>query len=71
MNIFVYKTDIDSDYDLEAIDDLLSVHGTILRWNVDREDIDKVLRIESTADNAIQLQQTLVKAGYFCEELTD
>ena len=71
MNVFVYKTDIISDYDLEAIDELLSSHGTILRWNVDRDDIDKVLRIESTADNAEELLQTVTNAGYFCEELTD
>ena len=71
MNIFVYKTDIISDYDLEAIDDLLSSHGTIIRWNVDRDDVDKVLRIESTADNAEELLLTVTQAGYFCEELTD
>jgi hypothetical protein len=71
MNIFVYKTDIISDYDLEAIDDLLSSHGTIICWNVDRDDVDKVLRIESTADNAEELLQTVTNAGYFCEELTD
>lgn len=71
MNIFVYKTDIESEYDLENVDDLLSNHETILRWNVDREDIDRVLRIESTADNAGELMQTLVQAGYFCQELAD
>lgn len=71
MNVFVYKTDIISDYDLEAIDELLSSHGTIIRWNVDRDDVDKVLRIESTADNAEELLQTVTSAGYFCEELSD
>ena len=71
MNIFVYKTDIHSDYDLEAIDELLSNHGSILRWNVDREDIDKVLRIESTADNCEELMLTVTAAGYLCEELPD
>jgi len=71
MNVFVYKTDIDGSYDLEAIDDLLSTHETILRWNVDTEDCDKVLRIESTADNGTELMKTVVKAGYFCEELAD
>jgi len=71
MNVFVYRTDIISEYDLEAIDDLLSSHGTIIRWNVDRDDVDKVLRIESTADNSEELLQTVTGAGYFCEELTD
>jgi len=71
MNVFVYRTDIVSEYDLEAIDDLLSSHGTIVRWNVDRDDVDKVLRIESTADNSAELLQTVTRAGYFCEELSD
>ncbi len=71
MNVFVYRTDIDSEYDLEGIDELLSNHETIIRWNVDREDVDKVLRIESTADNAGELLQAVVRAGYFCEELQD
>ena len=71
MNVFVYRTDIDSDYDLEGIDELLSSHETILRWNVDRDDVDKVLRIESTADNAEELLRTVAGAGFFCEELKD
>jgi hypothetical protein len=71
MNVFVYRTDIVTDYDLEGIDELLSNHQTIIRWNVDRDDVDKVLRIESTADNAQELLQTVTRAGYFCEELTD
>ncbi len=71
MNIFVYKTDIEGDYDLETIDELLSNHETIIRWNVDVDDVDKVLRIESTADNAEELAKTVVEAGYLCEELPD
>ena len=71
MNIFVYKTDIEGDYDLETIDDILSNHETIIRWNVDVEDVDKVLRIESTADNADELAKKVAQAGYLCEELPD
>lgn len=71
MNVFVYKTDIEGAFDLETIDELLSSQETIIRYSVDVEDIDKVLRIESTADNAEALAQTVVQAGYFCEELPD
>ena len=71
MNVFVYKTDISTDYDLEVLEGLLDNHGSVLRWNVDREDIDKVLRIESTADNSDELIRPIIEAGYFCEELAD
>lgn len=71
MNVYVYRTDISSEYDLEAVDELLSQEQTIVGWNVDQEDVDKVLRVESTADNANELQQTLKEAGFFCEELQD
>ncbi|MEO6830988.1 MAG: hypothetical protein ABI378_02035 [Chitinophagaceae bacterium] len=71
MNIFVFKTDIESEYDIEELDELLSEQETILRWNVDREDVDKILRIESTADNGSSLAKAVSDAGYFCEELAD
>lgn len=71
MNIFVFKTDIDSEYDMEELDELLAKQETILRWNVDREDVDKVLRIESTADNGSWLREKVAEAGYLCEELMD
>ena len=71
MNVYVFRTDIFSEYDLEAVDELLSQEQTIVGWNVDRDDIDRVLRVESTAENAQELQQTLSKAGFFCEELQD
>lgn len=71
MNIFVYKTDIQNEYDLETLETLLNNHGSIIRWNVDREDIDNVLRIESTANNSHELIRAITSAGYQCEELTD
>jgi hypothetical protein len=71
MNVYVYRTDISSEYDLEAVDELLSQEQTIVGWHVDREDVDKVLRVESTADSAECVQVALSKAGFFCEELQD
>ena len=71
MNVYIFRTDIISEYDLEAVDELLSQEQTIVGWNVDREDVDKILRVESTANNAEELQKTLSEAGFFCEELQD
>lgn len=41
------------------------------RWHVDLEDVDKVLRIETSRLLARQVTQLLGKAGYGCEELPD
>jgi len=71
MNILVFKTDIDSDYDLEGVDELLSGYETVVQWNVDREDVDKVLRVESTVNNGSLLQQRMSEAGYLCVEMAD
>lgn len=71
MNVYVFRTDIFSEYDLETVDELLSQEQTIVGWNVDRDDVDRVLRVESTAENASELQETLSKAGFLCEELLD
>jgi len=38
-------------------------------WNVDREDIDKVLRIESTDNDIEAIRNKIQYAGYVCEEL--
>ena len=69
--ILVFKTDLESDERLEAVKPFLDKHPGILRWTVDRHDIDKVLRIESenvSADDVIGLLQ---QEGFLCEELPD
>ncbi len=45
--ILVFKTNVLSDKDFETISRLLALEKRIIRWSIDREDIDKVLRIES------------------------
>ena len=69
--ILVFKTDLESDERLEAVKPFLDKHPGILRWTVDRHDIDKVLRIESenvSVDDVIGLLQ---QEGFLCEELPD
>jgi hypothetical protein len=69
--ILVFRTDLESDERLEIVKPFLDTHPGIIRWNVDRHDIDKVLRIESenvSPDDVIKLLQ---EAGCLCEELPD
>ena len=69
--ILVFKTDLGSEERLEAVKPFLDRYPGILRWTVDRYDIDKVLRIESenvSVDDVIGLLQ---RRGFHCEELPD
>ena len=69
--ILVFKTDLASDERLEVVKPVLDKHPGILRWNVDRHDIDKVLRIESENVRPDDVIKLLNEAGCLCEELPD
>ena len=71
MHLFIYKTNIGGESDVREIATALDRHDHITRWTVDCEDVDKVLRIESTTDNPEAVIHTITKAGYLCEELPD
>jgi hypothetical protein len=70
-DILVFKTNIQSEKDIEKVSPLLTRETGIRRWNVDLDDIDRILRIESDAPDAPYIIELLVQAGYTCEELTD
>ncbi|MEO6304941.1 MAG: hypothetical protein ABIP51_17400 [Bacteroidia bacterium] len=68
--ILIFKTNIQLAEDLKAIEVCLDREQDIIDWNIDREDIDNVLRVESTSDNTQKIIKTITEAGFFCEELT-
>jgi hypothetical protein len=47
MEVLVFKTNIRYKKQLNAIQQHISEHPGILKWNIDLKDCDKVLRIES------------------------
>lgn len=67
--ILVFKTNIRLKKDLAIIEKILKKNSLILHWSLDRDDIDKILRIESKSKNSTQIIAAINKAGYFCEEL--
>ena len=71
MPILLFKTNIRLKKDLKKIRVLLNALPDITRWNVDQEDIDKVLRIEALKDNSGELIKIINQEGYLCEELPD
>jgi hypothetical protein len=71
VTVLVFKTNLQFKKDVNRLSPVLSKISGILRWNVDREDIDKVLRIETRVLTAQEIICLVNKAGYFCEELPD
>ncbi len=67
--ILIFKTNVELDEDLAMIGNCFDKENNIIDWHIDREDIDKVLRIESTRDNAGEIINSVRQAGFFCEEL--
>jgi tRNA G26 N,N-dimethylase Trm1 len=69
--VLVFKTNILSDGDVEKIGRVLASESNITRWNIDRNDIDKVLRIECDQLQPKVIIKLLRDAGFECEELPD
>ena len=70
-DVSVFKTNLTSENDLRKIAVRFAPDSRIKRWNVDMQDIDRVLRIESQQVNAKEIINNLAEAGFSCEELTD
>jgi hypothetical protein len=69
--VLVFKTNLQFKKDVNRLSPVLSNMSGILRWNVDREDMDKVLRIETRILTAQEIIRLVNNAGYVCEELPD
>jgi len=59
MNILIFKTNIRLKKDVGVIEPLLSADESIVRWNVDREDTDNVLRVVTTSNDPIDIIKTI------------
>ena len=69
MEVLVFKTNLRFKKQItEVTPHINNLHG-IARWNVDLDDVDKVLRIESENLCARTVETTLQQAGFNCEEL--
>ena len=71
VTILVFKTSIRSIADIKMVEAAITQLDGLIRWNVDRDDIDNVLRIETTRPDVGQIAEMVREAGFFCEELPD
>ena len=69
MDIFIFRTTINTESDREAVASELNTVPGVSRWTVDLEDCDKVLRVVGGEPAAIE--NAVKKHGYVCEELPD
>ncbi|MFZ6013952.1 MAG: hypothetical protein ACOYXT_26670 [Bacteroidota bacterium] len=70
-DVMVFRTNIKLEADLKKIAPVLNEDNRIKKWNVDWQDIDHVLRIESDQLDAMDVIKLIQRTGYRCEELPD
>lgn len=70
-DILIFQTTVSTPEDVVRITPHLDGIPGILRWTIDLEDIDNVLRIEANSLHPRQVTAITHNAGYHCEELTD
>jgi hypothetical protein len=68
-NILIFRTSVTTEEDIERIGVLFAQDLCIHKWNVDFEDWEKVLRIESQGTTAVQIIKLLRTIGIVALEL--
>jgi len=69
MEILVFKTSLSDVSRIQDIEPSLDVHPNIFKWNVDLNDEDNILRIMANNMAGEEVENMLLNAGYYCEEL--
>jgi len=69
MQIHVFITNLSDSKRISDAGASLDVHPHIFEWNVDMHDVDNVLRVVSSNIEAKEIQELVLNAGYYCEEL--
>jgi hypothetical protein len=69
--VMVFSTNLRLKKDIRQISPVFDRTAGILRWNIDTQDIDHVLRIETDRLTIQEVIALVTGAGYCCEELPD
>jgi hypothetical protein len=68
-NILIFKTNIQTEFDKLRIKNVLDASQKVLKWNIDMDDADRVLRIVSDSLSPEQIISVLDYVGFECTEL--
>jgi hypothetical protein len=71
MNILIFKTNIRQLDEVTSITPQLEALENIVRWSVDTDDCDGILRVEGTEINPNHIIEITRQAGFECSELLD
>ena len=71
MQILVFKTNIRYKKHISDLSRHIDNIEGVIKWNVDLDDVDKILRVEARDLSPRVVEHTLWQAGYVCEELED
>jgi len=72
MELLIFQTDIKSKKKVKSISPILNGRSDILKWSIDLEDIDNVLRIEATENLLEEEVINLAKVkGFHIKALSD
>ncbi len=69
MQILVFKTNLTDHKCIIDVGLSLDIHPHIIKWNVDLHDCDNVLRVVSKKIQAKEIEELVLHAVYYCEEL--
>ncbi|MBX2827588.1 MAG: hypothetical protein KTR22_05465 [Flavobacteriaceae bacterium] len=72
MELFIFRTDIKSKKKVKTIKRILNAHIEVLHWTVDLEDIDNVLRVETTEYlSEKDIVELISHQGFYIQPLPD
>lgn len=70
--ILILKTDIKTKKKIKAIRPFFNNHSDIIKWSIDIEDIDNVLKIQARDNlNEKDIINQIKTLGFYCDELDD
>ncbi len=67
--LHIFKTNINSIEQIKKADLFLSTNAKVKKWNIDIEDCDKVLKIESSQLETVDIIGNLKSFNIYCEVL--
>lgn len=70
-NLFIFGTNLQTEKDKQVISKILNANHEIEQWNIDLEDVDSVLRIESKTLTAEQIIKIITEQDFKCAELSE
>ncbi|PKV53119.1 hypothetical protein ATE84_5254 [Aquimarina sp. MAR_2010_214] len=72
MELLIFRTDIKSKKKVKSLKPVLNNHSDIIKWSIDLEDIDNVLRIEATTNlSEVDVIDLVQIQGFYIKTLSD